>query len=547
MKKVLYGLSGIIGLLLVGVAILFFSSLNPDSDATSLRDLKIQGNKVFLHDSITPFTGRVVLHDTAVLGLFSHMVPMQYIARFSKISLTQQDVYGLVVKVDVEEGTPSGKAEVFIDLDIAEANRNLNDFYNKSALLGVARALSPRVKVGEATIKEGKLEGPVKLFYPNPSNPFSARLIVEGQVKNNQPDGLCALYHKNGNKRAEAFFKEGKPTGLITEWYDSGNKKRELSTNEDGTGGSETKWYENGQKAFEQTVANGRRTNRTEWYNTGQLKTSTENNLTTWWYPDGSPQRERNNDTGIETSYYSDGSIRSKIGPGVNESNPRNGTLKEFHPNGAVFSEVTYVDDTPNGAYKLWYNNGQLWEEGTYDMGTNTGKFKKWWRNGELAEEHERENGQIEGLQRKWYDNGITWEKVEFRNGKKVGAHIKNWNNGNNALDCSYNDNGQLVGEYKRWYANGVLWEDAIYVDGTRNGAYKKWYNNDQIAYQYTYENGKIAGEYLKWYPNGTLRIKTTYVDGKIHGKFENWKENGELYEEATYAMGKKTQSSLKK
>lgn len=545
MKRILLILGAV--LIVVGSIFTWFllRNSNPDSDSTSMAELTMLDGTIYLGDKSEQFSGKVVLRDDDLMGMPSLMAPTRFLSQITNSRIAPEDLYGLVLKVDVVEGVPQGKAEIFLDLQVAEGNRNLKELFEDNAALSLATTFSPRIQVGEATLKNGKVDGPVKLYYPNPKNAFQTQLILEGNVSENLPDSVCTLYHKNGKPRVQARFEKGQLREEMKVWYASGQLEREIILADDGQQNKETRWYENGQKAVESIKGNSRNNGqRTEWYISGQVKVSEDETQTTWWFPNGIPKKVQDKETGLTTEYYSDETIRKRTGPGVFEEYPRNGTLQEFHNNGEIFSEMTYDNDTPNGPYKQWYSNGTLWEEGTYDMGTQVGRFRKWWKNGTLAEDHERKNGRIEGQQQKWYDTGELWEQVEFQEGKKVGLHVKFWNNGQQALECTYDEQGQLQGTYKRWYPNAVLWEEATYVDGKRNGPYKKWFKNKQLAYQFTYKEGRIEGEYQKWYPNGTLRLRTTYLNGKIDGKFENWLASGEVYELANYQKGKKTQSS---
>lgn len=62
----------------------------------------------------------------------------------------------------------------------------------------------------------------------------------------------------------------------------------------------------------------------------------------------------------------------------------RHGLFTEFHPNGQLVSEGTYVNGLEEGPWRDFYENGQLAAEGQYAVGVEEGVWRYWNSQGEL-------------------------------------------------------------------------------------------------------------------------------------------------------------------
>ncbi len=49
----------------------------------------------------------------------------------------------------------------------------------------------------------------------------------EGNLKNNQKDGLWTEWYPNGKKSSETHYKNGRKDGLSTHWHENGQKSWE--------------------------------------------------------------------------------------------------------------------------------------------------------------------------------------------------------------------------------------------------------------------------------------------------------------------------------
>lgn len=74
-----------------------------------------------------------------------------------------------------------------------------------------------------STIKDGKLNGEWKEFYPD----GTLKSLVH--YKDDYMYGHCERYYENGQKMEEGEYEHCKETGMWIYWYENGNKKEEGS------------------------------------------------------------------------------------------------------------------------------------------------------------------------------------------------------------------------------------------------------------------------------------------------------------------------------
>lgn len=108
---------------------------------------------------------------------------------------------------------------------------------------------SKKVYFGE--IIDGKREGNWTIWHPN------GYKDEELFFKNNLHEGVATNWYDNGYKKSERNFIAGVENGLRTEWYDTGEKKAEINFKDDLENGLKTTWHKNGQIEFECNMKNG--------------------------------------------------------------------------------------------------------------------------------------------------------------------------------------------------------------------------------------------------------------------------------------------------
>ena len=91
---------------------------------------------------------------------------------------------------------------------------------------------------------------------------------------------------------------------------------------------------------------------------------------------------------------------------------------KEYHSNGKLLYQGTYVNGEKHGEWKTWWHNSeQLWKQGTYVNGKQHGEWKMWYRNGKLWKQGTYVNGKQHGEWKAWNRNGKLKSKETYVNG----------------------------------------------------------------------------------------------------------------------------------
>ena len=95
-------------------------------------------------------------------------------------------------------------------------------------------------KGAEANYKEGKRDGLIVLWHEN------GQKKEEVNMKDGKEDGLYLTWHENGQKSYEGIYKDGEPHGLFLEWHENSKKKLEVNW-KDGELISEKFWNSKGE------------------------------------------------------------------------------------------------------------------------------------------------------------------------------------------------------------------------------------------------------------------------------------------------------------
>ena len=273
------------------------------------------------------------------------------------------------------------------------------------------------------------------------------------------------------------------------------------------------------------------------------------------FHPNGKVYRDvtfvQGRESGLFKEYYLSGEIESVaeyIG-GV-----RQGISEEYFLDGNVRSKSVY-DDGELVARSEFFPSGQKQRELTYSYGEvsyllewysdgtpatqpQNGLLRTYHKNGALHSERTYVNGVGSGEFKVFYANGRLWEHGFIAYGVLDGSHKKWWNNGKKAVEETWR-HGRLHGELRRWYDNGKVWERAQYLDGIQTGSYEKFWKNGKRAHQYEYVQGAIHGSYKLFHDNGKPWKEGAYRHGRLTGGFRTWYRNGTPRLQANYVDGR--------
>ena len=114
-------------------------------------------------------------------------------------------------------------------------------------------------KKAEANFKDGKPNGVMVLWHDNGQKSY------EANFKDGKRDGLWLTWHDNGQKNDEGNWKDGKMDGLHVKWYSNGKKNQEVNYKDGKTNGLLALWHDNGQKSYEANFKDGKRISEKWW------------------------------------------------------------------------------------------------------------------------------------------------------------------------------------------------------------------------------------------------------------------------------------------
>ncbi len=462
-----------------------------------------------------PYTGNLIAAGAEINAVATYLfakTPWQRGAADAKFA-------GFVLVLPVKQGVVDGHAE--LSADVAELKRS-DSSLRAALVLHAASALSPTVKIAEATFKAGMLNGPVTAYAHRGTSPVFTTYFTANFVANQLQGEVAEYYSETEKVWRRIAFAHGVRDGRSQEFFLDGTVATERNYADGKLHGAVVGYYKNRQLRERAS------------YEHGELIGTAEA-----WFPDGKP-KERSELTSQgrkTTTWYSNGKLASEqLGDKVTNFSP-DGMVTTYYLSGEIESRTNYNAGAPDGAYEKFYKNGQVWERGTYRNGQQDGVQRKWWKNGALALEAHWQQGQLQGPYARWYDAETPWELATYEHGKLVGAYKKWWRNGAVAADYAYVD-GKIDGPYRTFYDNGAKWAVAEYLAGKPQGTVSRWFPDGRVGYEMQHANGRPHGTYQRWYADGKPRLVGHYVRGNLHGELKKWREDGSVADAAMFEKG---------
>jgi len=160
------------------------------------------------------------------------------------------------------------------------------------------------------------------------------------------------------------------------------------------------------------------------------------------WYHDEPTlviDREENYANGVRTvkSYHRNGGkLKSEerylVSGEGNQATARvkDGLFKEYHQDGVLAGEVTYVKNVKEGVEKVYNKKGTLVDEIPYKAGQIHGLRKEYHDNGQLRKEEPYVDGYVEGMRKDYSDKGVLRMTKEFKKGHPDGEEVRYDNKG---------------------------------------------------------------------------------------------------------------------
>jgi antitoxin component YwqK of YwqJK toxin-antitoxin module len=124
------------------------------------------------------------------------------------------------------------------------------------------------------------------------------------------------------------------------------------------------------------------------------------------------------------------------------QNGKRNGRHRDWHDNGQLCEEGSYVDDKEHGETKQYDENGR--QIGSYVMDHGTGIDLWFYSPGVLSEEREYHDGKRHGFERWWnLDNRTVGEECHY------------WNDLEHGIVRRWNRRGKLTRSFPKYYVMG--------------------------------------------------------------------------------------------
>jgi antitoxin component YwqK of YwqJK toxin-antitoxin module len=112
------------------------------------------------------------------------------------------------------------------------------------------------------------------------------------------------------------------------------------------------------------------------------------------------------------------------------------GIYKSYHPDGYLYSEVSYKDGKKDGISRRFYSDGKVHSIIEYREGKKVGTSKWLYTSGEVYRETPYADGKVDGIQKKLYRDGTVQAEIPYSQGnRKVGLR-------------EYNERGTLFTSY---------------------------------------------------------------------------------------------------
>lgn len=239
------------------------------------------------------------------------------------------------------------------------------------------------------------LHGPGIWYYPDGSK------AVEGNYLNGERHGTWTYWHPNGQMSTQNTYDLGQLTGTSRAWDIAGTLTNE-ETYENGLSTSEKAYHPNGKLAIDRPKRAGMMHGAAKSYNTtGDLQ------LIRYYV----------NDRLVGYSYNgADGQPVDTI--------PLEAGLAQLRPkyaNGKPSREMDLRNGEIDGPYREFHSDGTLMEEDTYVAGGRQGLCKEFHVNGKPASVCSWVNGERHGEELEYWENGLLRDRCMWVYGQRHG------------------------------------------------------------------------------------------------------------------------------
>ena len=221
----------------------------------------------------------------------------------------------------------------------------------------------------------------------------------------------------------------------------------------------------------------------------------------------------------------------------IDRAGMKQGPWKEFHPNGKVRTEGTYVDDRLQGIFKEYDALGNLKDLVKYDAGvvdakaqeTLTVEIKRTFHpNGKVASLGSySKSGKREGLFKEFSLDGTVSSAKIYQGDQLISQGL-------------VNDIGAMEGPWVEYFATGEKRAEGSYKEGKKDGEWNFYHRSGKVEQKGKYLNGLAQGTWQWYYEGGSLHREELYRKGREDGASAEYDEQGKVLTQGEYIDGQR-------
>lgn len=359
------------------------------------------------------------------------------------------------------------------------------------------------LKVKDGSVADGKY----KSYYSN------GKLEKEMEIQDGKLTGVYKEYYDNGQLREHGTFRKGDRDGMYTKYYENGKKESELNYSAGKADGERISYDEHGAVTDKTTFRDGKHNGTDIFVSEGKeyYVIDYKNDVPvgyTFKSPDGKEIKETSKTLTSLKVYHVNGNLKSDL---PLKDGKIHGTAKYYFNTGSLREEVNFENDVKHGTAKEYFRNGKLYIVSEYVQGERTGWYKGYYANGQVEAEGWLLNNNKEGVWR-FYSVAGKLEREGFYLNNEANGPSRHYNNNGKISFTDYYDRDLVTG-LEQYDKTGKVIHQLSFPKGT--GKYYMVFPNGNTSFEVQVKNGNYEGAYAYYYPDKTLREKGFYKNGQ--------------------------------
>ncbi|RYD57314.1 MAG: hypothetical protein EOP56_08365 [Sphingobacteriales bacterium] len=388
-------------------------------------------------------------------------------------------------------------------------------------------------KQNKLKIKDGLvMDGNYKSHYSNGS------LEKEMEIVDGKLNGAYKEYYENGKLKEQATYRKGDRDGIYTTYYENGQKESELNYTRGKADGILTNYDEKGKVSGKVSFKDGKRDGLDIVMTDGREFSIIDykNNIPVGYRfigPDGKEIKEASKKLSSLKLYHPNGNLRSDL---PLKDGKIHGQAKYYFNTGKLREVVAYEDDEKNGTSTEYYRSGKTQMVSEYVKGERTGWYKGYYGNGKLSGEGALIDDKKEGVWR-FYNVAGKLEREAFYLNNEENGPSKHFDGDGKLRYMDYYDRGLIV-RMEQYDASGKIIHQQIYPLGT--GKYYFVYPNGNMSFEAQMKNGKYEGAYTSYYPDKSVKETGYYVNNERDSLMVSYFPGGQEQSRGYFRNGKR-------